>query len=138
MSRSTRSRLVVGLVLSALWLSAVATASAGTAVTRWVDDPNAGGGPSACATAAYDSIQDAIDDSAPGDRVRVDSNDTLDGCSADRVRQTGRGRRGGDDDRGGDRSGPGDGGDRRRDDNSGPGSGDDRPKDDGDNSGPGR
>jgi hypothetical protein len=59
-------------------MSVVGTAAAGERVTRWVDDPGAGGGPSECATAVYTSIQDAIDDSSAGDRVRVCPGNYLD------------------------------------------------------------
>ncbi len=67
------ARMGVIPVIAALWLSLIAgPAAAAGHVTRWVDDDSSpGDGPAACDTAAYSSIQDAIDASAAGDRVMV-------------------------------------------------------------------
>ena len=71
-NRITRG-LGVGAAITALWLGIVAgPAAAAGGHVRWVDDnAGAGGGPHACATAAYTSIQAAIDASGPWDTVKV-------------------------------------------------------------------
>jgi hypothetical protein len=72
MTRRFLPRFSVGLVIAALWLGTVAAPVAAAGTVRWVDD-NAGadGGPAACATAGYTSIQAAIDASHSWDTVYV-------------------------------------------------------------------
>lgn len=64
-------RLGVGGVVAAMMLAAFA-APVAAASTKWVDDDaGASGGPPQCATAAYTSIQDAIDASSNWGTVNV-------------------------------------------------------------------
>lgn len=72
MIRRLIARLGVASTVAALMLSALAAPAAAANPTRWVDDDaGAGGGPAACATAAFTSIQDAIDASSSWDHVYV-------------------------------------------------------------------
>ena len=66
------ARLGATALTAALLVGVVAAPAAAKNPTRWVDD-NAGGngGPAACATAAYTSIQAAIDASGKWDHVNV-------------------------------------------------------------------
>ena len=65
--------LGVGVAMAALALAIVAApATAATGTVRWVDDDaGASGGPAACATAAYTTIQGAIDASNAWDTIKV-------------------------------------------------------------------
>ncbi len=67
-----RQRLSLGVILGVLLAGLLAAPAQAGHTTRWVDDDaGAGGGPAACATAGYTSIQDAIDASSKWDSVFV-------------------------------------------------------------------
>lgn len=72
MNRNRASRLVALGSAATIWLGVLAAPATAANPVRWVDD-NAGGdgGPAACATAPFTSIQDAIDASSTWDRVYV-------------------------------------------------------------------
>ncbi len=68
------ARLGAGLAMAAvlIGMAAVPASASAPRVTRWVDDNHGiGPGPAACNTAAFTSIQAAIDASGPWDRVYV-------------------------------------------------------------------
>lgn len=67
-----RARLLCAVAMGAIWFASLSpVVSAATGVTRWVWDHVATGGPAACLTAGYYSIQDAVNASSAGDRVYV-------------------------------------------------------------------
>lgn len=66
------ARLGAAALTAALLVGVIAAPAAAANPTRWVDnDAGGGGGPAACATAAYTSIQAAIDASGNWDHVNV-------------------------------------------------------------------
>src|SRR5438128_5323899 len=73
MSHRLVARVTSASAITALLLSVLAMPAAAAGHTsRWVDDDaTAGDGPDQCDTAAYSSIQAAIDDSSSGDTVFV-------------------------------------------------------------------
>lgn len=71
MFRSLGARLATGLILGTLLMSAAAGPAAAASHTRWVDNNTKSSGPAACHTAHFNTIQDAIDASSPGDKVYV-------------------------------------------------------------------
>jgi hypothetical protein len=72
MTRRKLSLVTVALTIATLMVAAIAAPVSARHATRWVDDDAGGnGGPAACQTAGYTSIQAAINASSKWDRVNV-------------------------------------------------------------------
>lgn len=71
MSRALGARLVTGLMLGTMLLGAGVAPVAAVSHTRWVDNNSQSGGPAACASAHFHTIQAAINAANPGDEINV-------------------------------------------------------------------